>query len=456
MKKLICAAAAFGLVAGVAATASALDLTVSGQYFIQGNWMESADGSGMNPYNDEAGSQDGWNHTFLFKPTLKVNDKIVVKSDIRFLKDTDYGTIGAQGPSQTGPDLGIKSDGRSIDVHKLWMEYESPIGKMRFGRTPAAAWMGAYLNSPSNGDRIYLFPKMEKPWSSYVFYQKVTENDWFDGMSDSDYDLYEGSIIYTTKETKAALGGDFFNDRTASDTGNPQTSFDRQRYRIKAYLKQTMADWWFEAEASYDFGDWADYDDETLNSDMDVDTWAFQLAAGTSMDNLKITGLYFYASGDDDLTDDDMENALGGAASDGTGDGFNPYYILTGDHTGMLNSDEYADDSLMAAAGVHCIGVLADLKVSDKMTLHGALAYAMAAEEDGVSDAAVALGGSSIDDEYGWEIDLGMSYKLLDNLTYKVEAGYFAAGDFFKDVADNLGTDEDDLYLLSHTLKMTF
>jgi hypothetical protein len=443
MKKLICAAAALGLVAGVAATASALELSVSGQYFIQGNYLgEAADGEGFYPYDDNAGSMSGWNHTFLFKPTLKINDKISMKSDIRFLKDTDYGAEGAGG-------LGIKGE-RDVDIHKIWMEYMSPIGKMRFGRTPAAAWMGAYLNSPTNGDRIYLFPKMEKPWSSYVFYQKVTENDWFDGNNDSDYDIYEGSIIYTTKETKAALGYDFFNDKTNgdADTADP---FDRQRHRVKGYVKQTISDWWVEVEASYDFGDWADYDSAT--KDVDLDTMAAQVAVGTAFDNLKITGLFFYASGDDDLSDSDKEDAIGGGASDGTGDGFNPYYILTGDHTGMLNSDEYAADANMKRAGVMCLGIIADMAISDKLTLHGALAYAEASEGDYKDATGVSI---KRDDEYGWEVDLGASYKLLDNLTYKVEAAYFATGDFFKDYATDMGTDEEDLYMLSHTLKMTF
>ena len=452
MKKLISVAAALGLVAGVATTASAMDFSVSGMYQVEGYYLGgSADGSGFNPYDDEAGSSDSaWVHTFLMKPTLKVNDKISMMADIRFLKDTDFGS-GAGSASG----LGIGDD-RDVDIHKIYMEYMSPIGKFRVGRTAAAAWMGAYLNSPTNADRIYFFPKMDAPWSSYVFMQKATENDWVDGDNDSDNDLYEAAIIYTTKETKASLGYDYWNYKSNSDTGVATTSYDTQRHRVKGYVKQTFADVWVEAEVSYDFGDWRDYDDEAVNSDVDVDTLAAMVAVGTSFDNLKVSVLYFYASGDDDLTDNDMEAAFSGAASDGSGDGFNPYYILTGDHTGMLNSDEYADDSLMATAGVHCIGISADLAVSDKLTLHGALAYAMAADEDGVSDAAVLLGGSKIDDEYGWEVNLGASYKLLDNLTYEARAGYMAAGDFFKDVADNMGTDEEDLMLLSHHLTMTF
>jgi hypothetical protein len=484
MKKLTCVAIIFSLATGLATTVSALELSVAGQYFIQGNYFSNANGDdalsagqnasnishvlnalatgvnlteSVNPYDDEAGSMSGWNHTFLFKPTLKVNDKIVVKSDIRFLKDTDFGATGAGG-------LGIKGE-RNVDIHKIYMEYISPLGKIRVGRVPFGAWMGTYLNSPSTADRIMWWPTLlSKPWSLQLFTQKGTEKDWYGGNNDSDLDIYEAALHYKTKETRAALAYNFLNDKTNSDLGDTSAppdgisdSWDRRRSRIKGYIKQTIANWWLEAEFSYDFGDWNDYDVETIiRKDIDVDTFAFQIAAGTSFDNLKVTGLYFYASGDDDLTDSDMKAALLGAASDGTGDGFNPYYILTGDHTGMLNSDEYADDSLMATAGVHCIGILADFSLTDKITLHGALAYAMTAEENGVSDAIVAGGGSRVDNQYGWEVDLGASYKLHDNLAYKIEAGYFNSGNFFKDIATSNLTDEDDIYLLSHSLTMTF
>ena len=458
MKKLICAAAALGLVAGVATTASALDFSVTGMYQAEGYYLDTADGAGFNPYDDEHSSDSYWVHTFIMKPTLKVNDKITMKADVRALKDTDWGSTGGTTSSQ-----GIAGD-RDLDIHKIYMEYMSPIGKFRVGRTAAAAWQGAYLNNPTNADRIYFFPKMDKPWGSYVFMQKANENDRADSDNDSDRDIYEACVYYTAKDTKWAVGYNLYNDKRASDTGVPTTSYDAQYHRVKGYVKQNIADLWVEAEIAYEFGDWMDYDVETIGDteDVDVDTLSFMAAVGTSFDNLKVSALYFYAQGDDDLTDYDKEDALGGPASDGTGDGFNPYYILTGDHTGMLNSDETGDDVNMATAGVHCIGVSADLAVSDKLTLHGAFAYAWAADEDGVSDAAVLLGGTSIDDEYGWEVDLGAKYKLLDNLTYEVRAAYMDTGDFFADIVENnnlltgSNDDEADLMLLSHHLTMTF
>ena len=458
MKKLISVAAALGLVAGVATTASAMDFSVSGMYQVEGYYLDNANGAGFTTLDevapqDEAGSDSWWVHTFLMKPELKVNDKITMKADIRFLKDTDWGTAGAD-------NLGVDSGNQRIDIDKIYMEYMSPIGKFRVGRTPASSWQGAYLNSPTNADRIYFFPKMDSPWSSYVFLQKKVEGDAGLGAdtahTDSDFDIYEATIAYTSKETKGAIGYNYYNDKNSSALA------ESQYHILKGYVKQTFADLWVEAEVQYSFGDKPDYDTEVVGvtEDEDLDTLAFMAAVGTSFDNLKVSALYFYASGDDDTrAGEGVENALGSGTGGGTGDGFNPYYILTGDHTGMLNSDEYAVNALMGQLGVHCIGISADLAVSDKLTLHGAVAYAMSAEDE-VKYGAAANQKREYDSEYGWEVDLGASYKLLDNLTYEVRAAYFDVGDAFGDYDDlnvNVPVDEaSDLMLLSHHLTMTF
>jgi hypothetical protein len=80
--------------------------------------------------------------------------------------------------------------------------------------------------------------------------------------------------------------------------------------------------------------------------------------------------------------------------------------------------------------------------VSDKLSVNSALAYAQAESE---------LQG--FDDEYGWEIDLGMSYSLMDNLAYQVDFGYLMTGDFF-DEGNTL--DAEDVYSLTHRLTMEF
>ena len=107
MKKFLSTAVALGVVAGLAATASALELKVDGKYQVDGYYVNSgngaAGGGGVLPLDMEntfRGTFDGaeptnddwyW-HEFRINPTLIVNDKIQVKGDIRLVdSDTVWG-----------------------------------------------------------------------------------------------------------------------------------------------------------------------------------------------------------------------------------------------------------------------------------------------------------------------------------------------------------------------------
>ncbi|MBU4260448.1 MAG: hypothetical protein KKC76_01020 [Proteobacteria bacterium] len=459
MKKIISTVAALGLVMGVAGTASALDFSMSGQYVIDGVMLNNADGNdnsisynaksgGFDPYNDDAGTDSAWLHTFIVKPQLKVNDKITMFSELWFAR---YNVWGNQDDA---------ADGQTIDVYTLYMEYMSPVGKIRAGRCVVPPWGGDFMSTYQHADRLMWWPSfVADPFELLVFTQKTTENDGYNNNDDADNDVYEIDLTYKTDKLLLLAGYDYYNYKGASDDNAP-SNYDRQQHQLRAYGVGKIANFTIEGEWGWRFGDFADYDTEIagVQEDQDVDAMALMLDASGQFDKLDVGMMYFWAEGQDDdiLThaDADVTAAMGGAGTleDGLGDDFNPYYILTGDLTGMLNSDVFNADPNMTTSGVNAIGVHSDFQVSDQLTLHGAIAYAWADTTDMVE----AAYGVSVDDEYGWEIDLGAKYKLLDNLTYEVHAAYFNTGDFFDDIAKTAGQDSEDLYLLSHHLTMTF
>jgi hypothetical protein len=465
MKKIISTVAALGLVFGVAGAASALDFSMSGKYVVEGYMLNNADGednsfapllksNGFDPYNDEAGSDSGWLHTFTINPELKVNDKITMFSELRFARYNVWG-------NQTGGDIAAEGVNSDIDVYLLYMEYLSPVGKFRVGRVPVI-WGGDFLTSSTDShvNRIMWWPSfVAEPFSLCLYTQKTTDQDFNDGTDDSDNDTYNVDLAYKTDNLKLVGGYIYTNNKTGSDTDDPTTSYDQQNHMLRAYGKAKIGMVDLEGEWGWKFGDWRDYDD-SATQDTDVDAMALMLDASTTMDKLDIGLMYFWAEGQSDTdADADVEAAMGNGVliNRGLGDDFNPYYILTGDLSGMLNSDVYAADGNMVAGGVQCIGLHSDFQVSDQLSLHGAVAYAWADTTDALEDPILGY-GVSIDDEYGWEVDLGAKYKLLDNLTYEVRAAYFNTGDFFDDIAATAtpSQDSDDLYLLSHHLTMTF
>jgi len=452
MKKIISTVAALGLVVGVAGAASAMDFSISGKYVVEGYMLNNADGDGFEPYDDDASTDSGWLHTFIVKPELKVNDKITMFSELRFAK---YNVWGNQSTSSMKYDIKGEGYNSDIDVYLLYMEYLSPVGKFRVGRVPVI-WGGDFLTSSTDShvNRIMWWPSfVSDPFSLCLYTQKTTENDFSEDTTDSDNDSYLVDLAYKTDKLKLVGGYIYTNNKTGSDSG-AATSYDQQNHMLRAYGLAKIGMVNLEGEWGWKFGDYRDYDDPATE-DNDVDAMALMLDASTTMDKLDIGLMYFWAEGQSDTdADADVEMAMGNGVliNRGLGDDFNPYYILTGDLSGMLNSDVFPADDGMVISGVQCIGLHSDFQVSDKLTLHGALAYAWA----DTTDVAEALLGVSIGDEYGWEVDLGAKYKLLDNLTYEVRAAYFNTGDFFDDIATAGGDDSDDLYLLSHHLTMTF
>jgi hypothetical protein len=426
MKKLISAIAALGLVAGVATAASAYEISLKGNFWLEGYHLSNGDANGFTATKDQA-SNSWWVQTVMLDPTIKVNDKITLYTQARFAKERDWGVNDTTSAATT--------DGQIMQMYYAYMTYDSPIGAFKMGRTPAGAWFDPWFNTTGNANRLYYTPNMiPKPFSLTVYLSKNTEDDYNDAtVSDQDYDSYYAGLTYKTDTLTAALGFDFYNNKTVA---TQQAQFTR----VKGYVMADLGGVSVVGEFSKVDGDVADYDGAT--ADTDRDTFAIMLGASTKIDNMKVSGTYFYASGDDNTGDNTNEAAMS-ADSDGVGDDYNPLYVLTGDHTGLMNSDEYAADANIKAAGAHAIILAVDMPVSDKLTLHGALGYAMADKEM-----------AGWDDSYGWEVDLGAKYALMDNLTYEVRAGYLDVGDFFTEA--NTVSIESSLYLLSHHLIMKF
>ncbi|MFA6282648.1 MAG: porin [Desulfurivibrionaceae bacterium] len=434
MKKVLSTVAALGLVAGLASTAAAVEFKMGGMYLVEGAYLSDARGAGLYPVEmagESTPSDSYWLHTFEIKPTMQVNDKISMSSTIRLADDTFWGGQ-ADGDTQAG--RGIGDAAGDVEVWHLYMDYASPIGKMRFGRVPAGPYGTAFNDSDKRADRVMLYPSFLAggPVSTLFYIQKNTDNfNVNTDETDTDSDTYVARLYYKTDNLDSGIHYGYTNNMSS-----PLLS-DRKN-ELTAYGKFKMDNFFINGELSHYFGekDW----DDALVLDTDYDSWAGMLQVGGKFDALTVSGMYFYAEGDDNAADDEINNAI----STGTGDMFEPLYILTGRHTGMLNNDIFTSNTDMNNAGVHAVVAAADYAVSNQLTLHGAIGWAQA-DETRIANQ---------DDEYGWEYNVGAAYKLLDNLTYEAHFGYLDTGDFFN---ENSPTDiTENVYLMTHSLTMTF
>lgn len=431
MKKVLSTVAALGLVAGFAATASAVDVKLSGYYEVDGIFYDHGDANGVAVLetDPEAHSNAWFMHTFHVKPVLKINDKTKVVADLWLADDSIWG--GQNGATPTATPRGDLNtvDGEGFEVHKLFMEYMSPVGKWRVGRTLAGPWGLDFNNNEGHANRIMWWPSFLKGGgiTTLLYYQKSRESDALTDNTDRDKDYYEARFYHKSAPGQAIMTLAYDRDGNAKQTA--------MKFKLCGdYLFNNIY-----TKAEFEFLSGEDDD-----NDYDIEGMAFFADVGVKMDKLDIGGMFFYGSGDDDGfgANNDKENFFG--ASNGTGEDFEPLYILTGYTTGMLNGGFAGADSDMTDAGVLGLVAHADFKVTDAMSLNAAVGYAMAESEPALY----------LDDEYGFEVNAGMSYKLLDNLTYDLHLGYLMTGDFFQ--GTNPLNEVEDIILATHHLTMEF
>ncbi|MDX1776567.1 MAG: hypothetical protein R3297_08285, partial [Desulfobulbales bacterium] len=201
MKKVLATVAALGLVAGFAANALALDKpgtaaegetttaprvpaptapgvalwSVAGQWVLAGAYLSNGLGAGGGAaVNDQSDGNDAFYiYSFKILPVLQVNDKISMKGELRI---ADRSILG-------GDDIyGSNPQDKDAHYYHVYMEWISPLGKTRFGRTPAGAWGSSkWNNSSRQGNRLMWWLNMlPDNWGSLIFTEKLAENDeWF-------------------------------------------------------------------------------------------------------------------------------------------------------------------------------------------------------------------------------------------------------------------------------------
>lgn len=439
MKKVLATVAALGLVLGVAGNVLALDKpgaaatseattaprvaaptapgvslwSVSGVWSLAGAYISNANGSSHVETNSETGNDDFYIHSFKILPVLQVNDKIAVKGEIRFI---DRDIFGAE-----------NSKNDDINVYHLYMEWMSPLGKTRFGRTPGGAWGSKFGDSSGQRNRLMLWGNwMPENWGMLLFTAKRVENDVVSADSDLDRDGYYIDLSYKADFGKTV--GAIYYARNATSAGS--APFSTTKFWLHG--KYGFDNLNLEYELDYNFGE--------HSATMDEAYWGAYANLSMKSGDFTLGGMFFMVSGDDN-SDNDEESWFSAVGT--IGNDFNPYQIMTGDYMGMLNPDKGALNSAVGSAGVYSLGAYAKYAMSPKATLSGEIGWFAATDEP-----------SGQDDDLGIEIGVGMSYKLYDNLTYGVHASFLATGDFFKDGVPSETT--EDIYVLAHSLTMKF
>ena len=426
----------------VAHPAAAMEFSLGGYYDIIGTYTsQSSEISGNHGVDGIAVKEpdqrasDGWfEHEFVITPALNVTDDLSVKAKI-FLAGSPPNNNNSGQTTRTFDDSDRNS--YSIYVQHLYMDYQSGYGLFRLGRQSSDIYYGDFLNIDTDGHMLRWYSNDlggGLKISAYLQkYGTTGEGSPDPTSSDNDSDLYSLGVYREAHNLTTSLWLDYFRDHSGTNSTD--------KIKLKGYYEQNSDCLHAMAEFAYVVGA-TDYATPGTPDD-DIRNLAVIAELGVILDRVDISLTSFYASGD---ANDDADHKKKAAMDEtyGLGSEFGLLTILTNTDARLLTGEDGRQaNSAMVQAGVKAIAATSDLAATEKLTLHGAVAYAVAADEQ-----------QGWDDEYGWEIDLGLSYQIMDNLNYAIDGGYLFSGDFFKG-ADKAGENQNVL-LVTNVVSMTF
>jgi hypothetical protein len=465
MKKFLVVLLSLGLIAGFSMTASAADVKVGGQYYLAGVYDN-------NPFllGDDSFSQAYFSQRVRLRPVFEIAQGLTFTTQFDALEkqwgDSNWrrgvGAVGGNHQDGTSSRLqntaGANNRGlqENIEFEQGFVTFNTMAGQVQIGYQSADVWGTGYGNNPTTRPRAQLISKFGN-FTTMLVYEKWTESTVADtfvglGRTDADNDTYAVAGIYKAGAIEAGLLYKYFVGKENRPGGN----YSAKTHLLSPYGKATFGPVFIEAELNYLFGKAAEFEAPAVGPDVDAKSWSAYINGNVKFGPATVGALFGYVTGDD-FSADKAKGLLN------AGYGWNPALIL-------MNSDMkwYGGSGLVTAqnrqryifgpVGTNGLGdiktntvwyqLYGAYKLTPKLDFTSALTYATVAEKK-LSPTTEALS-----DKLGWELDVTATYKIYDNLSYMVGAGYLWAGDYFK--LANAATVVKNNYILINRLTLNF
>jgi hypothetical protein len=460
MKKFWLVLLSLGLVMAFSVSAFAVDVKVSGEYYAAGLYL-----------NKTSIMSEGWGSSYdspstaLFYQRLRVGTDFIVSPGLKLVTRFDameriWGGARSSADTSDSFSAGTRAENENIAFDLAYIDYTSPVGQFRVGYQKESTWGTIFGNNGESTPTGQIrYDRAFGPFSVVAMFAKMTDKSYSavttsTSLTDHDYDSYRVGGIYNFKNDKVAGSAGvlliYGRDATHKDDG---TSYYMTRaYTINPYFKTAIGPVALQGEAFYTFGDANDYEDDSSTTDKKIDAWRVFLDATANFGMFNVGGSFAWLSGDDPNTDDKAE----GYSTAGLD--WNPCLILfnndlrywVGDVEGFAGVDASVVDRPMSNAWFFQgrVGV----KPTPQWDVLLSLSYAKTDKAPLTAGGRLFTGGT-----YGTEIDLTGTYKITNNLSYMLGAGYLFAGNYFKgcdDPANNFKINDD--FILINKLTLTF
>jgi hypothetical protein len=373
---------------------------------------------------------------------------------------------------------GTRAENENIAFDLAYVTYISPIGAFIAGYQIDGAWGTTFGDSSQPTPRLtYLLPignfqfsvMMGKATPTIAENSRTAINSLVT-TTDLDSDFYTAFVKYFWKSGEVGFLAKYFNERshrmdnTLANTGifngtgyfgvTVPSNYTQKNLVLSPYFKAKLGPVAVQGQIYYAQG----------KIIADGANSALTFITGYTEDQVKIQSLsgwvdatadfgMFYAggsvayiSGDDPSSKDKNEGALTGGLD------WNPCLI-------MFNSDisywsgsvtGYADGAKFSAAGGPMTNAWffqgrAGVRPISKLDIMASVSYA---------NAVVKPTTTWLYNDYGYEVDLTATYKITNNLSYMLGAGYLFTGKYFRGSYDGNSLSND--YMLINKLTLTF
>jgi hypothetical protein len=460
MKRFWLVLLSLGLVAAFSVSAFAVDVKVGAEYYAAGLYLNKVyleDGKGSSQYTNPS--------TAFFFQRLRVGTDFVVSPGLKLVTRFDaMERIWGGARSNTDDynfwqSAGSYAENENIAFDLAYIDYTSPIGRFQVGYMPDYTWGTIFADWSTRPSGQIKYTVAVGPFTLVANYAKEWDNGYsyvtssYVEDTDIDADSYRIGAIYNfkTEKVKGEAGILFGYDRDATDkTDGYPDAYLYHAYYIQPYFKAKIGPVDLQGELAYGFGDYKKWEDNSPYTNISIDSLSVFLDATANLGMFYVGGSFAYLSGDDPNTEDKMEGTYGAGVD------WNPCLIMfNNDIVGYWIGDLYGFGPTSVEGPMENAWFFqgrVGVKPTPQWDVLLSVSYAKA-------DKPLMTGnGPTPDRNYGTEIDLIGTYKITNNLSYMLGAGYLFTGDLMKGCGGTSGNENRivDDFMFINKLTLSF
>jgi hypothetical protein len=451
MKRFWLVLLSLGLIMAFSASAFAVDVKVSGEYYAAGLYLNKTTlvDANTNP------------STAFYFQRLRVGVDFIVAPCLKLVTRFDaleriWGGQRSTVPLDTTPDpqgAGTRAENENIAFDIAYIDYTSPVGLFKVGYMQDYQFGTVFAdrgNGPTAGQIQYFLPV--GPVTLFAGLAKEADNSASavtgSNTTDRDADSYRVAAIFGLGK-KIEAGALLLFNRNAAYKNIYISGVDygllKNLWLIDPYFKAQLGPVFLQGELNYYFGDAVKGEgNPNMHTNESISAWALFLDATANLGMAYVGGSFAWLSGDNPGT----TNIEGGLGVNSAGLDWNPCLIMfntldTGYWVGGLygNSGSVIDSEM---TNTYFFQGRAGVKPIPQVDAMLSVSYATADQKP----------LNYQNGSYGWEIDATGTYKITNNLSYMLGIGYLFTGDYFKGVNNNNKTVDD--YMLINRLTLSF